>query len=468
MSAISIFLDTEVFRSDPARRSGPLRALHVLGVKKSIALHTSSIVVREFLTSRGSEAADLGHRIRADMRRLRALCATDEEKNFLELLGSRIAEIPKGMSGFMEKEFSEWLKSSGTTVHEPKPEHLQSLVDAYFQGTPPFRRPKSREDFPDALIWQSAAEVGQGVELLYFVSGDKGFKAACDSTDGQVVYFPAVRDLLKSPAISDILAEGVFESQVQIARERFGEWFGGRDDSLSLIVEELLGRRVFYFYPIESDYRIESVLELEGVRPHGDPSYYGDGLLGVRISGRALCEIELPVTSDRAGTLRSRTKGLLQEAQEGFVLRLERTILFEASVLVLIEDAILREAWPEGKVLRALKDSEIALEELAIYWGSGEKKFSSGLFEKHALEVAQAQILAGDEDTAVDPEEEADRIERARWMPVPEHLTGISSDEFTIQAGAEFKIAPMPRFENWVRFLKREFVNETSSEENDE
>jgi hypothetical protein len=111
-------------------------------------------------------------------------------------------------------------------------------------------------------------------------------------------------------------------------------------------------------------------------------------------------------------------------------------------------------------MLAQLLAGESAIDDLVVNHETGSSgKLARDAFERHAFDEAHEQINAGNLDIELDTAEERDRLARARWFSVPAHLQGKRGD-FIIGEDARVKIAPMPRFENWVRILKKYLLEE--------
>jgi hypothetical protein len=440
-----VFLDTEPLMRDPGRRSAPFEALTHLAERGVVRIHISELSISEFVSRlQGSEAQVVG--------KLSDALATLERSSRREAVHEQCRQLLEDSSALAAELRAEaaaalylWIESASVVVHPIADHHAGDVFRAYFSGAIPFSDKKKRADIPDAFIWQGVAELAASGEVL-FVSGDRDFREAAGS-HASVRSFPSISELLKLSELSEALREGALESQLQLLREILEPWVRSEKRVTSLVSEAIVGRRVFFFFPVEGDYDVSEVISLDRIVDEGQPTYYGEGLVVIPFSGRATCRVLGP-------SRKSTAEEQLSTAER---IQLERVLVFSGALRVAVPAKVLGEPLPNERLIEALDGAEIALESLSLYQEAGGQNLAAELFQKHAFEEARRQIKEGDLDVAVDPAEEADRIARARWRPVPPHLVGEHGD-LTIGQDARFHIAPMPRFEHWVRFLKREML----------
>ena len=93
----------------------------------------------------------------------------------------------KAKSGAKD-EFEGWLKDLNAAESAMTIEDTQVAFDAYFEGKPPFKKIKSREDIPDAFIWQAVKRLAKTYKELHFIVADKTLRAAAEALDGITAY----------------------------------------------------------------------------------------------------------------------------------------------------------------------------------------------------------------------------------------------------------------------------------------
>ena len=141
-------------------------------------------------------------------------------------------------------------------------------------------------------------------------------------------------------------------------------------------------------------------------------------------------------------------------------VKLPRTIVFVGSLLFGFDKALFEEEKTLSQVREALSTAEVVLEYLSIY-GERDSKVTLDIFNEHATDEAETQIEIGNVDTELNANEERQRTAMARWFDLPKELTGKHGD-LEIKEGARVKIALPPRFEEWVKVIKKDLLSKTS------
>jgi hypothetical protein len=169
-----VTLDTDILRQDPQRRSASLRRLQQLLNEGHVRLHIPDVVRREFLSAVAEDyrtnvkvAEDALRRVRSDFLPV----VTPNLLTALRDLRSRVADK-------WHDDFDGWCQRQNVTIHATPPECVARIIDAYFEGAPPFRKPKSREDFPDALIYATVDNIARELGELHFIARDAKLREA--------------------------------------------------------------------------------------------------------------------------------------------------------------------------------------------------------------------------------------------------------------------------------------------------
>jgi len=344
--------------------------------------------------------------------------------------------------------FRLWLENTPVIVHPISPQHADQVFASYFTGSAPFSQKRSRKDIPDAFIWRSIEDLTLSAREVLLVTGDEGLRVAAVSKE-TVKPFASLDDLLELPELSSALREGVLDSQLELLQAILESWIHHSEPVSTLLRSSLSGRKVLFFYPKEGDYEVVDVVSIDRVLDDGTPTYYGEGVVVIPFSARATCNLLGPQPSDVGDEHASREERL----------SVTRVLVFMGSLRVTLPSNLLGEPVPREILFEALDDAEVALESMAIHWELGGKELPSEIFQRHAFDEMRRQIDAGDLDTEIDAAEDADRSERARWRKVPPDLMG-SHGDFTLTPSSAFLIAPLPRFEHWVRQLKSVYLEE--------
>jgi hypothetical protein len=163
-----VFIDTTVLCSDPSRTKKAFAEVSRLARKRKLQLHISEVSRREY----PSNQKELCGEIIRELTRLRRHPLHDSIQT---QLGSILHNLPKS-DDCIDANFDEWLKGVNAIVHPVQDHHGQKVVNAYFDGTAPFKAAKRRDDFPDAFIWQAVLDLVQREGRIHLVTADKGFR----------------------------------------------------------------------------------------------------------------------------------------------------------------------------------------------------------------------------------------------------------------------------------------------------
>lgn len=439
MKPIRVFLDTEPLRRDPARRSAHFEALTHLAERELVALHISQLSVREFSTSIEAELGAVASTLADEARTLKRFASSLVARAYVQDHEKLTNELLRRLRLDSAESLQSWLDKCAVTVHEVDGCHLKSVLDSYFAGDPPFAKIKNRADFPDAFIGESLREVASAGEQVCFVSGDQRLRSAASGMVN-VAVFESIGELLKTPELSSVLGSGVLESQLALIEDAFEAWMAQSESAKAAVAKELYGRRVLFFYPLEGHYQVARVESVNRVVEAGKPVALGEGNILIAFSGFATCLVDAVQVAE--------------PRPEGSSLTISRELVFGGALRFSLPADVLGKAIGTDRLLDALIEAEVEIDELTIHWEEGKKSLPAEVFQRLAMDEAQRQLRAGDLEVELDEDEERDRLSRARWVDLPESFHG-THGKFTIREGAKFKISPMQRFEHWVRTLKR-------------
>ncbi len=94
-----------------------------------------------------------------------------------------------------------------------KDHHGQKVIDAYFDGDPPFAAIKNKKDFPDAYIWENIYDLINEVDILHVVCNDGGLKKACESQE-KIEIYNNLDKFIKSDKCHEKLRDIYFEEKL--------------------------------------------------------------------------------------------------------------------------------------------------------------------------------------------------------------------------------------------------------------
>lgn len=282
---LDVVLDTSVFRNDPWRKKADFLALARLGKAGKIKLHIPYFVQREFITHLFSEYYD-SHltaieksisKIERNLPDDLAGRLLELEKQFIELKND-IAECP-------ERDFHDWAASIEAIVHPIGNSHGLEVANAYFDGIPPFREKKKREDIPDAFIWQTINDLSSNLEQLFAVVSDKGLRSACE-TKANIVLFETLADFLASDYCSPLLIEDNLREEISGLLSLIPQFETRLKEEVTDQISEIIYGEEVESDLIPDDNNIATCLGVEEVTSlvieTEGAQYYGDGAIVVR------------------------------------------------------------------------------------------------------------------------------------------------------------------------------------------
>lgn len=187
-SRFHVFLDTSTIRRDPYFKKVRAKRFLQLCEADIIRVYISEVVYQEWLSSFADNLSDCVDRTCSAIRSLiNHPCYQQIEKQ--EQLPKTLTVVESLQVRTLASQLLEDIfKSLKAKIVEVRDHHGKNVVHSYFSGTPPFKIPKSRQDFPDAFIYQSAADLKDEIGSdLHCIIHDEKLRQTC-SEQGMPVY----------------------------------------------------------------------------------------------------------------------------------------------------------------------------------------------------------------------------------------------------------------------------------------
>ena len=462
-----VVLDTEVLKRDPKRIKGPFLALSKLANKEQVRIHISEISVREFLSDQQNKLNTVFDKGLSSINSLHKYPIPGEFQKSLAELTQTFEQSKIDTFKEITRGFNKWCESSKVKIDSVKQEHTAQMLDAYFTGSPPFKKLKSREDIPDAFIWETVSELCKSYSKVCFISGDNNLREACAKHYSQLKTFKDIKTFLEKEGYFSDLRLGILEKQLSIVFDHIisSVFIDSKLDDL--VENELIGRNYYVLYPLQGTTQISSIKKPIKAMLGKSGNYYGDGLLSIPFSARTVCKFKYIVNKNSLDDIKNNSEvTIIPLENDSYELELSRIIVFAGSVLFGVKSSILEEETTIEKTYSELQNIEMVIESLSIY-GESDSQVSIDLYNKHAHEEALELIEEGNLDVELDADEEKNRSELARWFDVPNEFIG-KHENFEIKEGARLKIAPPPRFEEWVKVLKKSILEEIEEDKSNQ
>lgn len=193
----SVLLDTSCLRKE-GLDSAQMKELARLARARALRLLLPSFVIREYLS--GLEE-DLAKCLRDAARTTERLAAkfpsSSELSSSIKSFSATCAAHEDASTRLVREAFSEWIEQNLVVEIGLEPSSFHGIVEDYFNGHGAFSSIKSRQDFPDALIFWTVKSRLAELGALSVVVGDKNLAAALERLEG-VSVFQTVDELLVS------------------------------------------------------------------------------------------------------------------------------------------------------------------------------------------------------------------------------------------------------------------------------
>ena len=162
-----------------------------------------------------------------------------------------------------------------------------AIIDSYFNGFPPFRSKKSREDFPDAFILENAKDAIKEVGVpLHCIVADGPLKNALSSIEG-IILHNSLRDFVQSEEVHRLASEKEQERTWAAIFERIQGFLSGAAKEVKgslerLLLDKMPGEKIEH-YQIPDDNNeayISEIYEPENIELDWEAAEsYGNGIV---------------------------------------------------------------------------------------------------------------------------------------------------------------------------------------------
>ena len=203
-----IFLDTSVLPRGTAHFSAEFSALQQLAREGLVEVSISKIAYDEWVTQRRNEFLDKLRQCRTSLKslvrdpRIGKLGIHDQIVEFNSLIEENGTEF----ENVAVESAKAVLGSIRPAVLPVTGGHASSAFERYFVGEQPYRSVKSREDIPDAFIFESLRDVAaSGQDLVHAAISDGRLRRAADTLVNVRVY-KSLAELLEGPELAKAVA----------------------------------------------------------------------------------------------------------------------------------------------------------------------------------------------------------------------------------------------------------------------
>lgn len=292
MEKFHIVLDTNIYRKNPSRSDLPFQALERLCKAGIAKLHLPYIVEREFQTQ---QQAQYKKEIDAAFAGLDALIrkglSPATSANIQAIHNSLKSAAPQILDNATSA-ITNWAASIGAESHPITEVQAKLAMESYFQGTPPLKTPKIRDDIPDAFIFQTISTLATTSMPLFVVTDDEKIVQASKDLDGVEVY-KSLDELIKSSTMQSEIQDLNIADNISTITQLLNEYEQTSGNLSSLVQhnasDKLVGQQVYSTTIPDDNHEamINGFYNPEDVEIDFDSiHYYGGGEFGIPFSFR--------------------------------------------------------------------------------------------------------------------------------------------------------------------------------------
>lgn len=218
MPNFNVVLDTNIFRKNPSRSDLAFKALARLCKAGVCRLHLPHVVQREFQTQ---QMALYQKELSASLAALEAVIRKGlppvELATVTDIRDAVKAAEPAVLTA-VEAELPAWTDSIGGVRHNITETAARAAMEAYFHGHPPLTNPKTRDDIPDAFIFQTIKDISSLDPTLIVVAEDGKIAKASEALPNVVVHRSLLSMIESRPIQAEILELDVIENITNTAK----------------------------------------------------------------------------------------------------------------------------------------------------------------------------------------------------------------------------------------------------------
>lgn len=361
---IHLFIDTTAFDQDPYRRKSGFLTVARLAAESQITIHLSEIVSREFSSHEREKYKKHAESVVAGIRGLSTLFIDDPISKPM----NKIKEHIHGAIGLADNSFRNWLNDNNAVVHPIHEHHGQKVVEAYFDGAPPFERVRCRDDFPDAFIWQTITDLLSSVDVLHIVTNDDNL-ANCLRKLHSVEVHRTLLEFVTSPLFSGRLHHALYVERVRSAID-------SESSSLDRLLDEPLRSELCDILSMHSVDGVGDDVAITGTGSPVDLSMkaseaedLGDGVFVIPFSASVECMMQYYL--DGSEFIQCVDEGLLSMGSGDFVndhsveVEEERTLRVGGLLSLQVdESAFSADSVEDEKLVKLLESATIAIDEI--------------------------------------------------------------------------------------------------------
>jgi len=189
-----------------------------------------------------------------------------------------------------EKQLVDWAESINANRYPLCLDQAQTALEAYFQGLPPLKAPKIRDDIPDSFVVQAITKIYHENGDLHLVAGDQKIRDAFSESKTITVY-KELSDFIESEIIQNELKDIDLLDNIEaikLAIKAYEDEYGEISTSISNDIGEAILYKTICDPSIQDDNHeatIDGYYDAEDIAfDFAELTYYGNGQFGFPFS----------------------------------------------------------------------------------------------------------------------------------------------------------------------------------------
>ncbi|WP_367382309.1 PIN domain-containing protein [Stenotrophomonas cyclobalanopsidis] len=202
---LKVVLDTNVYSGDKFRLGQAFKTLGSLCQNGHVEVMLPYIVRREFETQLDTNAAEILAAFEKASTRLAAGPIPGDLRAELDELRRKFKTRKQEVIGSHSADFAVWRQEHAVSEMALSGDHAVAAMENYFAAGAPFKSAKTREDIPDAMLYQAVIDLANAGSVI-FVCNDR--KLAISVADiGSITHYGDLNEFLASTEVQAIIAQ---------------------------------------------------------------------------------------------------------------------------------------------------------------------------------------------------------------------------------------------------------------------
>ena len=236
---IHLVLDTNIYHNNHTLKTYDFTVLSRMAESECLSLHVPYIVEREF----GSFLEQKQRKnVNEVISGLKNILKFEIPSNYARKLNKILEIMEQNIDDFStesSKAFVKWLNLKNAVRHSITQELAQHALEAYFNGDPPLKQPKVRNDIPDSFVFQQVLQLGKTYKSqLVVVTSDKALLAACQQAS--ILCHEDLRSFFQSSPAKKCLFQVEYERREHAIMEFVNNLANSNIEKIALLLENTL------------------------------------------------------------------------------------------------------------------------------------------------------------------------------------------------------------------------------------